>query len=269
MRVAFGLLALFALGCGEEAPPAAPATPAEPAPEEPTVQEAAEPPAPRPVRFDAEDGLTVVGELRAAADPSAPLVVLVHQLSTNREEWAPLLERLADGPAMSTLAIDMRGHGESTHRGDEEVSWQSFETEDWMRVPADIRAALDHVREQESLSPSQVVLVGSSIGSSAVIVAASEEPTVNAVVALSPGRAYRGVDALSPLPQLGDRPLLAVAARDEAAAAETAAQMAQIAGGGRSVIVNGDQHGVSMFSSDPSSLDAVVEFLRVQTSSDG
>ena len=31
------------------------------------------------------------------------------------------------------------------------------------------------------------------------IVAAAEEPRVTAVVALSPGRAYRGVDALSPL----------------------------------------------------------------------
>lgn len=263
------VLALLLHGCGEEAPvEPAPSTPS--APEAPVESpEPAEPPPAREVRFDAEDGVTVVGELRPAADASAPLIVLVHQLSTNRAEWAPLLERLREGAPVATLAIDMRGHGESTERGDDAVSWQDFETEDWMRVPDDVRAAVDHVREHESLSPSRVILVGSSIGSSAVIVAAADEPTVHAVVALSPGRAYRGVDAMNPLTRLGDRPLLAVASRDETAARETAEQMGTIAPGGRTVLVEGDRHGVAMFTSDPTSLDAVVDFLRVQTSDDG
>lgn len=267
------LLSILALACTPDPPPAPTLTPATETPEPPPVEPpplVEEPPPELPlpearvVRVPAEDRLELVGDLREGHAPNAPLVILVHQLSTNRNEWEPLLRRLGGAPAMTTFALDMRGHGESTVRRDREVSWNDFETADWEKVADDILRVLTHLREAEELAPTRVILVGSSIGSSAVIVAASRDESIDAVVALSPGRAYRGVDALTPTGALGERPLLAIASRGEAASAETAADMARIAGSGDSLLVEGDRHGVAMFESAPESLERVVEFLREQ-----
>lgn len=286
MRMGIGLIVcvLFLAGCSEPAP-AEPSEPSEPSaaepsdtaedveapPTEPDAEDDGPPPLGEPLPLaDAEvvriesGGVTIVGDLRAVEGaPTAPLVVLVHQLSSQRAEWTPALRHLAAEPALATFALDMRGHGESTEaRGGETLAWQSFEPSDWEAVEGDIRAVLDALLAR--LEPSRIILVGSSIGSSAVVRAAAADPRVHAVAALSPGRAYRGLDALTPLTELGPRPLLALASRGEQAAAETAHDMARIAPAGEYVLVDGDVHGVSMFEADPTSLAHLVAFVRAQ-----
>lgn len=260
MRALILLAGSLALACSAE--PSAPAR-AEPAPTrpEPPAPPAEPPPLPEPreVRVEAEDGVALEGDLRST-DPAAPLVVLVHQLGSTRAEWQPLIERL--GPGFNTFALDMRGHGESTRRGDEELSYSRLERADWDRLAGDLRTLLGHLREEEGLQPRRVALVGSSIGSSAAIVAAAADPSVSAVVALSPGRAYRGIDAITPTAQLGERPLLVIASRLEAPSAEAASDMARIAPAGELLLVEGERHGVAMFEQAPESLERVVAFLR-------
>ena len=268
-----GLVSVLS-GCGDEERPASTPEPAPVVSEEPPAPTEPEPPAePPPLREAREiripsEGATLVGDLRVGDSVAAPLVVLVHQLSSTRAEWEPLLRHLGADPALSTFALDMRGHGASTERASTErergaaLDWQRFETRDWEAVAADLRAVLGHLREEEGLQPTRVALIGSSIGSSAVIRAASEDESVDVVVALSPGRAYRGLDAITPLPALGERPFLAVASRGEAPSAEAAQDMARIAGGGELLLVEGDAHGVGMFESAPDSLPRVATFLR-------
>ena len=62
------------------------------------------------------------------------------------------------------------------------------------------------------MHPAHVAAVGASIGSSAVLAAAATEPRIEHIVALSPGRAYHGFDAITPAIGLGDRTFLAVVA---------------------------------------------------------
>jgi pimeloyl-ACP methyl ester carboxylesterase len=261
-----------AAGCGPQADapprrsdPSAIPSPREPDPE-PLSPEALPPPPLPPARritVETSDHVVLVGELRVGDTPAAPLVVLVHQLSSNRAEWEPLLRRLAASPAFTTFAIDMRGHGDSTHRAHgRDLDWQGFETRDWQRVATDLGEVLTALREREGLTPSAIALVGSSIGSSAVIVEAARNPAVNVVVALSPGRAYRGVDALTPAAALGDRAFLAVAAREELPSAETATDMGRVASRAEVLLVDGSAHGVAMFQSAPESVARVDTFLR-------
>lgn len=151
-------------------------------------------------------------------------VVLVHQLGSNRREWKPLVERLARGPnAVTTLAVDLRGHGDSV-RGprDEVVRWSSFGTDPvrWMGTAYDVLAAVSYLRAQGA---ARVVLVGSGIGATAVLLAATGTfppgapsfvpPEVQGLVLFSPGLAYRGVDIRGPrdLWLSWGRPLLALA----------------------------------------------------------
>ncbi|AKF07086.1 alpha/beta hydrolase [Sandaracinus amylolyticus] len=242
-----------------ERPAAAPAAPAPPTPSEPE----APPPEPRDVRFTTSDGVTITGTLRAAAAPDAPLVILVHQLGSDRSEWAPLLERLERTPRIATLAIDLRGHGASTEGdGGATLSWRDFDDATWARTADDVIAAIEFVRGDASgVRPARVGLVGSSIGSTAVIAASARSEGIGPVVAISPGRAYRGFDAITPALALAGHDFLAVVAREEPDSVETASAMGRITST-EPMIVESGAHGVALLRNHVEVLDRVEAVLR-------
>lgn len=266
------IAALLLASCGDSRSSRGAPAPARSPEEGPSAPRASEPPpppagnrsgAPERVSFETRDGVTLVGTLRAGGEPSAPAVVLVHQLSSTRAEWEPIVAGLSEVPGMTTLAIDMRGHGESTAgAAGTTLDWHDFDRERWPDTRLDVIAAIDFLAARGDLRPSRFVAVGSSIGSSAVLAAAAEDTRIERVALLSPGRAYHGFDAITPVPALGARPLLAVAAQREASAVETAQQMARIATTGREIVYAGGNHGVRILEEAPQMKDDLVAFLR-------
>jgi len=218
----------------------------------------------QPVTFESRDGVTLAGTLRRARDRGASAVVLVHQVGSTRAEWAPLVDRLVRAPGLTVLAFDVRGHGESTHAGRRTLAYSSFRRSEWAKIAADVAEAVAFLRTSSdpALRPRRVCIVGSSIGSSAAIVAAAADPRIDCVVAISPGRAYHGIDALTPASRLGTRPILAVASRDELHCAESAAQIAGVAPRGEEAIYEGSRHGVTLVEDAPEALDRIERFLR-------
>lgn len=240
-------------------------------PTAPHAQETASPPtaAPEPaaapvqVTFTTDDGVTIGATLHPGATPRAPAVVLVHQLGSTRAEWDPLVAQLSQRPALTLLAIDMRGHGESTHAANgRTLDFNQFGADDWRATAKDVRAAVDWLTHAAPVHPAKIAACGASIGSSAVIAAAADDPRIVAVVALSPGRAYHGFDAVTPATHLGDRPLFAIAAHDETDSIDMAGTLARLVPRGVSRDVDGNAHGVAMFTTDPQVLARVDDFLR-------
>lgn len=193
------------------------------------------------LEFQGEGGTQLVGELWAAS-AGAPAVVLMHQLSAERGEWAPVVEALRP-LGVTVFAFDQRGHGES------EGEWRSFGEADWAKLPADVSAALRVLRHHE-VAPSKFVLGGSSIGSSAAILSGAREDDVVGVFALSPGRAYRGLDTITPAATYAPR-LLAIAAEGETPAKETAEELARVASRGSVQLLEGSAHGLRMMEATP------------------
>jgi dienelactone hydrolase len=264
-RPAFALVVLAAAAVGacserrsEPAESREPRPAREKAPDPGTPSAAAE-----RVTFTTTDGVTLVATLRRGGEPEATAVVLVHQLSHDRSEWAPIVDRLARPPGLTTLALDMRGHGESTAGPDgRTLDWNGFDAAMWEATTLDVLAAVEYLAGHPRIEPARIVVVGSSIGGSAAIAAAAREPRIAAVAALSPGRAYHGFDAITPIPALGERPLLTVAAEEEAPAAETAAEMARIARAGRSRLYPGSAHGLAMLGDAPDLAGDLERFIR-------
>lgn len=249
---------LAACGSREEARPEPARAVEAPAPEPATAPL----PEPRDVRFVTEDGVTLVGDLWPARDPSAPLVVLVHQLGSDRSEWAAIRERLREEPAIATLAFDLRGHGESTAGPDGPLEFHAFDEAAWAASREDVRGALHFVASSASeVTPSRIGAVGSSIGSTAVLAAAAIDPHLPVIVAISPGRAYHGFDALTPTLSLAGRRFLAVVSGREPDALDTARAMGRVTGG-EVVEVDSDAHGLALLAADPTALEHVVTFLR-------
>lgn len=271
VRARFGgaLLALglwcTACGGGERPRHHAATTETEPAPP-PTTTSAAHADAQpaREVSFTTSDGVTIHGTLRPGAQPDAPAVVLVHQLASTRAEWAPLIDRLALERSLTTLAIDMRGHGESTVGPSGPLDATTFDAAAWAGTRLDVVAAVAWLASDASgVHPRAFAGVGSSIGASAVVAAAAEEPRLGTLVLLSPGRAYHGFDAIGPAGQLQSPSILAIVAREETDNVNTAQFFARL-GGTEPMIVEGDAHGVLLFAAAPRTLDRAEELLRTQ-----
>lgn len=214
------------------------------------------------VRFYTSDGVAIVGTLQPAAHADAPAVVLVHQLGSDRREWAPLVERLGHASSLTTLAIDLRGHGGSTTSETGSVlSYDAFDANAWANTERDVRAAVTYLHDTSpDVTPTHVAAVGASIGGTAVLAAAALDPRIEHLVVLSPGRAYHGFDGITPAMSLGDRPLLAVVARDEEDNVETANALGRLTHG-EPMIVEGSAHGIGLFDV-PGVLDRTETFLR-------
>lgn len=213
--------------------------------------------------FTTDDGIAISATLRVGRSGSTP-VVLVHQLASDRSEWEPLVAKLAEA-GVTTLAIDVRGHGRSTAGAGTNArvyAYAAFRDSDWRDTQKDVRAAIEFLGQRAEVQAEHVVLIGSSIGGTACLAAAAEDPRVSGVVVLSPGRAYHGFDAILPASRLGERALLVLHSSEELPSQETAEVLDRIVAHSTVRAVPGSAHGVAMLAEDETQRDAIVEFVR-------
>lgn len=236
----------------------------------------AQPPPPRPravlptaVSLPATTDGWVLAATLTEGEQRDRAVVLVHQLASDRREWEPLLHRLRAAPAVTTLAVDLRGHGDSL-RGPmgEGVQWTRFGTDSaaWGGVVRDVQAAVSYLAQ---LGVSRVVLVGSSLGASACVGATVGEGRVDGLVLLSPGLNYHGLEvrpgfaAFLRAPSATRRALILGTAGDPPAAEAVPALTALGGGKVESELFAGERrHGVSLCNAHPARWDRVESFVR-------
>ena len=219
-----------------------------------------------------DDGVIIKGTLWNSGDADQPTAVLVHQLGSDRYEWAAFIQDMAigespgpdeplDPPVARVFAIDMRGHGESIHTTDgKTISHESFDDSEWAKLTLDVKAAVAYVRWLEPAT-SRITLVGGSIGSSAAMLYAAQDEGVFTAVLLSPGTAYHGLaiqDAYDAVKSRNDvMPPGVVAAEGDTRSFEAAGTLA----GDEFRMVEGDGHGVSMLEDDPGLVTYVRDYV--------
>jgi pimeloyl-ACP methyl ester carboxylesterase len=136
------------------------------------------------VQLTTADGLTIAGTYTPGSLPFG--VVLVHMMPADRRSYRELSEALA-GAGFHALAIDLRGHGDSSG-GD----YRSFKDEQHQKSIFDVLAAVEYLKKQNP--EMQVGFVGASIGASLALQYAAANPAAFLVL-LSPGLNYRGIEA--------------------------------------------------------------------------
>jgi len=171
-------------------------------------------PAPEPARFPAAGGWTIAASYRPPDGKRGRVVLLVHGVGAGKGEWDPLAQELWKR-GIGTLAIDLRGHGESAARAEQ---WRDFDmTGEWPRCEGDLEAALAFLKKR-GVSASRVGAVGGSIGANLVSQLAARHPELRFAALLSPGADYRGVSPAS----LKGRRVLVAASPGDAYAYQTA-----------------------------------------------
>jgi pimeloyl-ACP methyl ester carboxylesterase len=125
----------------------------------------------------------------------------------------------------------------------------------------DLEGALRYLGRQ-GMATDRVVLIGASYGCSVALLSAQELSGVRALVLLSPGTDYFGVDVL---PAAADfqGPVLLIAAEDDRPSAVSARVMAKRhAGGGDLEIYGSGGHGTRLFGPRPELARRIVEFAK-------
>src|SRR6185295_17977250 len=95
------------------------------------------------------------------------------------------------------LALDLRGHGESTHSAESSTAtWRAFRKEgqdnEWNRMSLDLDAAAKFLKER-GVELSSVAVAGSALGANVALKWAAVKPQVKLAVLLSPSVNYKDV----------------------------------------------------------------------------
>ena len=152
-----------------------------------------------PVSIRATDGVRIQGLLFGSTGKLG--VVLGHQNLSDLCEWHDEAARFA-AAGYRALAIDFRGFGSSPRPTGIKA----------LRLPADVAGAAAELRRRGA---TRVVAIGSSMGGTAVVVAAANRTNrIDGVVSLSGASAYRGMDALAAAKRLVVPARFAAASRD-------------------------------------------------------
>lgn len=192
------------------------------------------------VDFKTADGVPIAADWRAPRR-GQPVFVLLHGLGAGRGEWKAFAARAA-ALGWGTLAVDMRGHGDSG--GPPYTSFQG--PKDWTAVESDVQAAVEWLASVRHVARERVVLGGASIGANLALRAAGDRARIRFVMLLSPGWNYQGVtlpDAVASYP----KPIVFAAAADDLYAFKSSQEAMRIAKSPGTVFLRAAKgHGVRM-----------------------
>ncbi len=214
------------------------------------------------------DGYTIAGTfVKGSGNEPLPACLLVHMLNHDRSTYAEFQDHLAY-MGISSLAIDLRGHGDSTADGT--LDFKKFNDSEWVAVINDLKAGLGHLRSRPDVNPNLIGIVGASISANMALILAADEFTedvekpLKALVLLSPGMSYHGYE---PIPRARDifrMPVYVAAAVDDAMSFRGAQTISQAARGGELHEFEGSDHGTALFDAHPELMDEIAQWLNAR-----
>jgi len=211
----------------------------------------------------AADGQRIVGSF--SKGDSGIGVVLLHMYRNSKESWQPLLEKL-QGRGITTLAIDMRGHGESRLGPEGEDLYKKVVARDpelFNKMHLDAEAAILYLTAHGT-DPDKVGLIGASVGCSVAIhtVSAGTAP-VGTVVVMTPGKDYLGVSTMKDIENWPGIPLLILSSREELErGASTIYARLKNSGATLKVFEEDDIHGTNMLGKVNGAEELIADWLE-------
>lgn len=216
------------------------------------------------IAFDAPDGARIVGTFYAARQENAPAVLMLHQFGSSRAAYKDLAAQFQTN-GIAVLTIDGRGFGESTKRADGSRVTVSQSNEAVTGMKSDVAAAVKFLGEQKTVDKTRIGILGASYGSSLAIIHAGGNPEIKAVALLSPGTNYFGnLPTETAMEKYGARPVLIVAAEDDAESATASRLLDKLAAGDKHQlqIYKKGGHGTGIFAAGVGLEKLLLDFFR-------
>ena len=221
------------------------------------------PEVPRPhdpfeVTFPTADGVRLHATWKPSpAGAAAPAVLLVHAFSRERKDLAPLADELL-ARGFSTLAVDLRGHGESVWKGGARIGLSPSLQSSPTAFPRDVEAACAWLRSRAS----RVGVVGLSLSGNLAALATATG-WADAGVAVS---AYaERLPALAGSRPTAARGLLVLASEADPGRAESARTLDAAGRDPKAVVVfPGAAHALDLLTFEPGARKAAIEWLEAR-----
>jgi dienelactone hydrolase len=208
---------------------------------------------PQRVSFRTEDGVTIAATWHEPAYRPAPAVILVHMLQRTRHDWEDLASRLASA-GIGALAIDLRGHGESS---------PGSEAPNYSAMVEDLQAARRFLATRHDVQHARIGIAGASIGANLAALEAAGDSGIASLALLSPSLDYRGLRIEAAIRTYGKRPVLLVASDDDPYARRSAVDLQKAGGGPRELlVVSAAGHGTHMLGRSLELPQALIDWFR-------
>ncbi|MDP8254825.1 MAG: alpha/beta fold hydrolase [Candidatus Alcyoniella australis] len=216
------------------------------------------------VKIVTSDQVVLVGTLYQSGEQAQPGALLLHMMGRSRSDFQALARELG-ARGIACLAIDLRGHGESTQRIGEhpaELDYRRFTNDDFAGMLLDVRAARSFMTEHPMIQGNAVMIVGASIGANAALVYTAQHGGVRGLALLSPGLDYRGLTTQGAVTELRDCRLLLAAAQDDEYSARTVQRLKESAQVDAELLLYpAGGHGTRLLQNRPELFARLVEFI--------
>lgn len=166
------------------------------------------------VQLTTSDGWEIAGVYQSAQEKN-PTVLLLHDIGKNKESFNAFADALAKA-GYGYLAIDLRGHGQSTNKGEAYSFAKEGIDNDYNKMSRDVDAAMGFLQKQR-LPVEDVVLFGTGLGANVAAKSVSFWPDVYALALISPTANNKDVLAIPSIRLYKGNVLIATAADDKKA----------------------------------------------------
>lgn len=217
---------------------------------------------PERVEFQTKDAVTIVGTFDTMAQATYA-VLLLHMMPAVRASWLPLQEALHER-GIASLAIDLRGHGESVTMDGRRLDYRTFSDAEHQGSLEDVRAAFRWL-DTRGFPVGHVGIAGASIGANLALRTAVDVREIPAVALLSAGENFRGIEtfpaarALTP-----DQALFGAASEgDEQRAFEDTKRIVELAASTEKTFrpFASDGHGTNLFVLHPEFIQELADWF--------
>jgi alpha-beta hydrolase superfamily lysophospholipase len=192
------------------------------------------------INFTTSDGWKIVANYYPSTRNA---VILLHQLGSDKSSYLSFSNEL-NRKGYAVLALDFRGHGESTIIDGKTVTWQSFSNLDFMDMTKDVAAARDWLTNK---GYDNFAIVGASIGANTALNYGVTDSAIKTVVLLSPGLEYKGIVTNQTIRNF-TKPIFIVASNEDTYSARSAAILYENAQGKKEIkLFDNADHGTIMF----------------------
>ncbi len=212
-----------------------------------------------------EDGVKIKGIWQKVEGEKA--VLLLHMMPATKESWQNFSELLVENN-FSSLAIDLRGHGESRETLDgKDLDYRYFSDSEHQKSILDLKAASNFL-EEKGFPLSNQYLVGASIGANLALEFLSLNPEISKAVLLSPGLDYRGLKTEKFLENIQkNQKILAVASQDDYYSFNSVEKLSQLAEEKKlffkTQFYQAAGHGTDIFGKEkPNLTEVILNFLK-------
>jgi len=215
------------------------------------------------ISLTTNDNIKIAANLYGVKNPVGWLV-LVHMMPSTKDIYADLAGRLQN-LGYESLAIDLRGHGESDGGPN---GFLNFSDSQHQKSIFDLEAAADYLMKTREARPDKIVFVGASFGANLVLQYISGHSEFEIAVLLSAGLNYRGVKTEPLVKNLQNRQkVFFISSRDDDDNSQENSELYQllpenIKKDSEIKIYDSGGHGTDMLENQPDLIGLIVEFIK-------